>query len=475
MKQLRFALALALCVAAAHSSVALAASGDAPSVTLTVPKSAVASGTENSLTVKSSLPGFLTLRLLDAAGNEVVTLLDAEEIHSKENTVSVLLSDEEGAPLSAGAYTVDAVVVSQYGVSSKSATGSLTLEAPAPVQEPEEAAEPEEPEEPEAAKTNDTSNSSSSVSSSSSSSASASPTSVPSSTASTSKAPSTSTSSSSTGTALAYGAGSFAMGEEGYAIGVGVGDTAEQTDAGYWGLTADASDAEIWAAITHQMVSVDVGENESAYIYNSPYDGRTRLGTVNGLSQGLNVIKNRDDGWSLVEAFRNEDGAFVRGYIRTKTLRTVEPNTTYGIVIDKSTQTLTVFKDGKRIGSCEVSTGLATVKYMHRETPAGEYITVTRRGTYDYYGQGYTKYTIRISGSYYLCEIPTTKKNGTDFSLLSDKLGEKATRGSICIAHEASTDGGINAEWIWDMTDENKKVKVLIFDDKPRTDVPTAG
>lgn len=265
------------------------------------------------------------------------------------------------------------------------------------------------------------------------------------------------------------------MGEEGYAIGVGVGDTAEQTDAGYWGLTADASDAEIWAAITRQMVSVDVGENESAYIYNSPYDGRTRLGTVNGLSQGLNVIKNRDDGWSLVEAFRNEDGAFVRGYIRTKTLRQVEPNTTYGIVIDKSTQTLTVFKDGQRIGSCEVSTGLATAKYLHRETPAGEYITVTRRGTYDYYGMGYTKYTIRISGSYYLCEIPTTKKNGSDFSLLSDKLGEKATRGSICIVHEASTDGGINAEWIWDMTDENKKVKVLIFDDKSRTDVPSAG
>lgn len=447
MKQLRSALALALCLAAAHSSVALAASGDAPSVTLTVPKSAVVSGTENSLTVKSSLPGFLTLRLLDAAGNEVVTLLDGEEIHSKENTLSVLLSDEEGEPLSAGAYTVDAVVVSQHGVSSKSATGKLTLEEPEPVEEEEEEEEEEE--------TDSTSTSASSTGKASSASS--------------------STASKSTGTVLTYGAGSFTTGEEGYAIGVGVGDTAGQTDAGYWGLTADATDAEIWAAITRQMTSVDVGENESAYIYNSPYDGRTRLGTVNGLSQGLNVIKNRDDGWSLVEAFRNEDGAFVRGYIRTKTLRTVEPNTTYGIVIDKSAQTLTVFKDGQRIGSCEVSTGLATAKYMHRETPAGEYITVTRRGTYDYYGLGYTKYTIRISGSYYLCEIPTTKKNGTDFSLISDSLGEKATRGSICIAHEASTDGGINAEWIWDMTDENKKVKVLIFDDKPRTDVPTAG
>ena len=56
--------------------------------------------------------------------------------------------------------------------------------------------------------------------------------------------------------------------------------------------------------------------------------------------------------------------------------------------------------------------------------------------------------------------------------MLEGTLGQKATRGNICIAHDASADGGINAEWIWNMTDENKKVKVLIFDDKERTAVP---
>ena len=39
-------------------------------------------------------------------------------------------------------------------------------------------------------------------------------------------------------------------------------------------------------------------------------------------------------------------------------------------------------------------------------------------------------------------------------------------------AHDASTDGGINAEWIWNMTTDNKKVKVLILDDKDRSMVP---
>ena len=32
--------------------------------------------------------------------------------------------------------------------------------------------------------------------------------------------------------------------------------------------------------------------------------------------------------------------------------------------------------------------------------------------------------------------------------------------------------GGINAEWIWDLTDSNKKIKVLVFDDKDRSSIP---
>ena len=184
------------------------------------------------------------------------------------------------------------------------------------------------------------------------------------------------------------------------------------------------------------------------------------------------MIKEREDGWSLVEAYRNEDGAFIRGYIRTNKLRVVNANQDYGIVIDKAAQKLTVYKAGEPIGSCDITTGLATPKYLHRETPAGEFILATRRGTIEYYNKGFSKYTIRINGNYHLCEIPTTKKNGSDFSMLEDSLGEKATRGHICVAHDASSDGGINAEWIWELTDKNRDIKVLIFDDKDRSEVP---
>ena len=421
-----------------------------------VPGSGTESGDSNDVTISASIPGFLDLYIIDETGNFVLTIADRQEIPSKETTFDFYAVDDNGDPLDPGNYMFHAEMFSQFGVASKVVTKETVIKEAS-----------DKPASSAAASNNKTSSSASTsktasgkedtktASSSTAAKATAKPKATP--------VPET----------LEYAEGEFTMGDEGLLVGVGVNDTAVQDNAGYWGLTADATDAELWAAITRQMTGVDVGENESAYIYDSTESGRKKIGTVSGISQGLNVITERGDGWALVEAFRNEDGAFVRGYIKSDKLRTSEPNVNYGIVIDKATQTLTILKDGVRVGSCKVTTGLATPKYPHRETPAGEFITVTRRGSYEYYGMGFTKYTIRINGSYYLAEIPTTKKNGSKFlENVEASLGEKGTRGTICIAHDASTDGGINAEWIWDMTDENKRVKVLIFDDKERSDVP---
>ena len=454
---LRCTLALLLCLLL-MSAATVASAASTPSVSkvfsevptlklVDVPKNGTESGDMNDITISASLPGFLNLYLIDESGAVALTIADQMEIHSEQNVIDFYAVGDNGEPLSPGTYTVSADMVSQFGVASE----TVTKETPILASTDQETAVKETASETKASEETASEETASKETSSESTKT----------TASTDE--------------MEYTEGEFVMGDEGLLIGVGVSDTAVQTDSGYWGLTADATDEEIWAAITRKMIGVDVGENESAYIYDSPEKGRQKIGTVSGISQGLNVITSRDDGWSLVETFRNEDGAFVRGYIKTNKLREVEPNTLYGIVIDKTTQTLTVYKDGTRLGSCLVTTGLPTTKYPHRETPAGEFITVTRRGAYEYYGMGYTRYTIRIHGGYYLAEVPTTKKNGSTFLDVADSLGEKATRGMICVAHDASTDGGINAEWIWDMTDENKKVKVLIFDDKARTDVPVSS
>ncbi len=434
-----------------------AGSALAASVQLTLPTETVPGGSRAQITVRTDTPGFLTLTISGPSGT--LTLCDHQEVHTSDNTLTFVATDDDLDPLSVGAYTVSGELIDQFGQSAGSVSGQLTIGVPNAqiVDETETEADSDE---------------------TAASASSSKQTSAKTDTASASSTSSTSsgkkeTAASTSGAVEYVESTQTVMGDEGYEIGVGVSDTADQTDAGYWGLTVDSSDAEIWAALTRTMVSVDVGEAESAYIYDSTSKGK-KIGSVSGLSQGLNVVETLDNGWSLVEAYRNEDGAFVRGYIRSKTLRTVEPNTLYGLVVDKAAQTLTVYKNGERIGSCDISTGLATSKYLHRETPAGEFITVTRRGTIENAG-GYSKYTIRISGNYHLCEIPTTKKNGKDFSLMEDKLGSKASRGNICLAHDESTDGGINAEWIWDITEENKKIKVLVFDDKDRSSIPASS
>lgn len=440
------------------ASGALAASAK---LQLSLPTSEVPGGSHAQLTFTTDVPGFLTLTLNGPSGS--LTLLNREEVHTAGNMFDFVAADDSGSPLSVGAYTVSGELIDQFGEATGSVSGQLTIGIPLAQQTDDEEEEDPAPAKGDASASKDT------ASKDTASKDAATP-SAPSSSGS-SAAPAKPASSGKTETGVEYVASNkTTLGEQGYEIGVGVSDAVDQADAGYWGLTADASDADIWAALTRTMVSVNVGESESAYIYNATDNGK-KIGSVSGLSQGLNLIEDLDDGWSVVEAYRNEDGAFVRGYIRTNKLRTVEPSNMYGLVVDKAAQTLTVYKNGERIGSCAVSTGLPTVKYLHRETPAGEFITVTRRGTIENSG-GYSKYTVRISGNYHLCEIPTTKKNGRDYSLMADKLGQKASRGNICLAHDESADGGINAEWIWDLTDSNKKIKVLVFDDKDRSSIP---
>ena len=57
-------------------------------------------------------------------------------------------------------------------------------------------------------------------------------------------------------------------------------------------------------------------------------------------------------------------------------------------------------------------------------------------------------------------------EKGLSFDLLLTGK-ELFVRGDMVTA-----DGGINAEWIWDLTDSNKKIKVLVFDDKDRSSIP---
>jgi len=109
MKHIRRLPAFLLCIAlTATSSTALAAKGktftEKPTLKINLPKSMESFKSEE-YTVTASLPGFMTVKLLDASGSEVLTLMDNQEIHSKMNVLDFLARTEEGEALPAGDYT----------------------------------------------------------------------------------------------------------------------------------------------------------------------------------------------------------------------------------------------------------------------------------------------------------------------------------------------------------------------------------
>ncbi len=479
-------------------------------------------GFDVDVTITSSVPGFLRLELRDAMGSPVLVLFDNSEIHSKDNDLTLSIRNDQNQPLPAGDYVFAAVVTSQFGVASKEVTAKIRLTPSLnvaldgngfPITNTQNSAmsylgtgtgTTTAPVTATYGSTTTYGNTTTYGGTSAYAGTNTAGTSAYSGTAGTQAAaqvpttplydafgnlitPAGTVQSSQTAqtAGMNYAAPAvqtevvnyvrstgLPLGAEGYEIGLGVNDTYPQTDPGFWGLSSTSTDEEIWAAIIRPMTVLNLDEQEVSSIYNTTADGRRKIATITGASQGINVLEYHTDGWALVEAYDNETGAFVRGYLRSNKLKTVEPNTVYGFVIDKASQTLSVFMNGKRIGSCLVCTGKPTVEALSRETTAGEFICVTRNGTVSYLSSGYSKYTIRFNNNQRLQEIPSTKKGGSDFSILQPLLGTKATRGNVAIPHIASTDGGINAEWIWNITDANRKVKVLILDDKPRNMIP---
>ena len=89
--------------------------------------------------------------------------------------------------------------------------------------------------------------------------------------------------------------------------------------------------------------------------------GKECIGTVSCRTVGVAVLELYDDGWAKIGAWRQTDGEYIEGYVKTSKLRMVRPNTRYGAVVDKKKQTLTVYENGKKLGTAMVSTGFTWV------------------------------------------------------------------------------------------------------------------
>ena len=138
MKSSRRLVALLLCLLlTCMSAGALAATKvsktftQKPTLSVKTAAKKVLSNYSSSYTVTASIPGFLTVQLLDASGSVVAVFQDQTEIHSKANAFDFYVRDNQGNPLPAGDYTLSCRMVSQYGVESSEVTKAMTVVVPA--------------------------------------------------------------------------------------------------------------------------------------------------------------------------------------------------------------------------------------------------------------------------------------------------------------------------------------------------------
>jgi hypothetical protein len=274
---------------------------------------------------------------------------------------------------------------------------------------------------------------------------------------------------------------------EGYHYAVPTKEEVPEADYGkdFWRLpVGDYNEEAIWKVMMQPITVVWGKAQTDVYRIRATPDASTKreniVGEIHHESQGVHVIEQREDGWSLVEVYNSSYGPdnrtrrgygntdeLICGYVRTSDLRVIEPRSDYGILIDKLKQRLYVFKEGKIFTELLISTGNPTRQQPWNETPSGEFLMVSRTGNFNA-GNLVCRMSMRINGGALIHEVPYIVNESTgywDYSSQEAQLGKKASHGCIRVQRLNNNDG-INMTWLWNNIKVN--TKVLVWDDDNR-------
>ena len=252
----------------------------------------------------------------------------------------------------------------------------------------------------------------------------------------------------------------------------------------YWTLPMDITDEEaVWKVLTSPITVLDTGKNKAERtqitVRKEPSLEAEGVGVVTCVSQGIHVLETLDNGWSKIEAysssFHNSKvkawNMLVQGYVETKYIKTTTPNQHYGYVVDKLTQRLYVFKDGKMISELLVSTGLSNERQPYNETRSGEFLLLTPAVGEFRSDNLYCAMAIRFDNGDLLHEVPHTlnRDGSNNYKNTEPKLGTRASHGCIRVQRK-KTPEGINMRWIWDNRKAN--TRLLIWEDWQGRQIP---
>ncbi len=266
--------------------------------------------------------------------------------------------------------------------------------------------------------------------------------------------------------------------------------TTGEDETSYWTMPlGDLSDEQaIWDIMMQPITVLDVKGRTARETYKvrATPDKSTSadnvVGEVTYKSQGVHVIETLDNGWTKVELYNTSYGSTYRkgskrgygvtaelitGYVETDALKTVDPVTEYGLLVDKYTQTMYIFEAGHIIGTLLVSTGKNTSTQPWNETPAGEFLIISRSGGF-WSGNMYCDMGLLLNNGCLIHQVPSIVNSETGehyYATTEAKLGSKASHGCIRI-QRAKNENGQNMKWLWDNV--RVSTKVLIWEDSGR-------
>ena len=241
----------------------------------------------------------------------------------------------------------------------------------------------------------------------------------------------------------------------------------------YWETEMDFRNEEaMWAMLTAPMTVVDGNFRAQADVFAEPDETSKVVADVTRSTQGVHVLETLDNGWTKIELYSSSFAGspnkaynvLTTGYIQTELLREVEVRTEFGLIVDKLTQRLYIYQDGKLIDELLVSTGLPTRQDPENETRSGEYLLFSATGGF-WSGELLCNYGIRYNDGDLIHEVPhREKESGDDYSSTEPKLGQRASHGCIRVQRKR-TENGINMRWIWNNMKDKMSTRLIIWED----------
>ena len=255
-------------------------------------------------------------------------------------------------------------------------------------------------------------------------------------------------------------------------------DTSD-TSLNYWTLPMDITDeAAVWEVLMQPITVVDGHQQAFIYVRSEPSDDAEAVGEITCASQGVHVLETLDNGWSRIEAYSSSFAdskvkayaKFISGYVPTKKLKQIAPSQEYGLVVDKLTQRLYLFKEGKLYSTMLCSTGLVNKDQPWNETMSGEYLIVSASGGF-MSGNMHCAMGMRFNDGDKMHEVPyiLNRDGSKNYGYTEPDLGKRASHGCLRVQRKRTPEG-VNMAWLWN--NRAKNVKLLIWEDWPGRQIP---